>query len=595
MKDRGVTMNLYFRSALVAALMSVASSANAATVTVPGGGNIQSYVNANPAGTTYDLQPGTYSGQTITPKSGDTFIGHPGTVLNGGGGGSEKHAFTVGSGVVNVTIDGLAIRNYVDNPDPNLTRGVFQNTPSNTGWVVRNCDIGPNVGVGVKAISGITISNNKIHDNTWLGITGYTGSSNILIDNNDIYNNNTDHMSLYGPTGFASGIKLYNIKNITLSNNKIHGNYGAGIWFDTNWSGVTIDSNEIFGQLRDTAHSGAAGLGIFMEIGLAGCSGTTSRISNNYIHDEDVGMLLSTSGCMDIFGNAFSANRIATIRAFQEPRGIGSNGVKWRQEHNHIHNNWLAYSQGIVSQRDTGSGFLWYNQDNTYTQNTYYIPCGSGDFAYQGERYLNSNGTLRSRTSWNGLPSAPDSTSTFHCGVTSLPAGVGPRGGYIAPGQPGQTPYGGSARAIPGTIQAEDFDVGGEGVAYHDTDTVNNGGAYRPGGVDIKNSSGSPASPAIGWVKSGEWWEYTVNVTTTGTYRLEARVASAYTGKSLHVEIDGVNKTGTMVVPNTGPWNTAWATITKTGVSLTAGKHVMRVYADTDLFDLNFVKFVVSP
>ena len=40
---------------------------------------------------------------------------------------------------------------------------------------------------------------------------------------------------------------------------------------------------------------------------------------------------------------------------------------------------------------------------------------------------------------------------------------------------------------MPGRVQAEDYDTGGEGVAYHDTDAANLGGAYRPSeGVDLK-------------------------------------------------------------------------------------------------------------
>lgn len=48
-----------------------------------------------------------------------------------------------------------------------------------------------------------------------------------------------------------------------------------------------------------------------------------------------------------------------------------------------------------------------------------------------------------------------------------------------------QTPYGGTARAIPGRIEAEHYDVGGEGVAYHDSDTTNSGGQFRTDGVDL--------------------------------------------------------------------------------------------------------------
>jgi hypothetical protein len=167
-------------------------------------------------------------------------------------------------------------------------------------------------------------------------------------------------------------MKLFNVSYITISNNKIHGNYGAGIWFDTKWHHVTITGNEIYGRLRDTAHTNLAGIGIFMEIGLAGGAHANNVISNNYIHDEDVGLLISTSGNLDIHHNAFAANRIATIRAFEEPRGTDNQNVTYQERHVHIHDNWFAYSQ-VNSQRDTGSGFRWYNQDNTYKNNNHYI------------------------------------------------------------------------------------------------------------------------------------------------------------------------------------------------------------------------------
>ena len=68
----------------------------------------------------------------------------------------------------------------------------------------------------------------------------------------------------------------------------------------------------------------------------------------------------------------------------------------------------------------------------------------------------------------------------------------------------------GAPAAVPGTIQAEDFDNGGEGVGYHDTDATNNGGAYRQTGVDIESSSAGGYD--VGWIASGEWMNYTVNV-----------------------------------------------------------------------------------
>src|SRR5437660_8098579 len=60
------------------------------------------------------------------------------------------------------------------------------------------------------------------------------------------------------------------------------------------------------------------------------------------------------------------------------------------------------------------------------------------------------------------------------------------------------TPALGMPSVIPGTIQAEDFDNGGEGVAYHDEDAVNSGGLYRTTGVDIERSS--EGGYDVGWI-----------------------------------------------------------------------------------------------
>ena len=77
-----------------------------------------------------------------------------------------------------------------------------------------------------------------------------------------------------------------------------------------------------------------------------------------------------------------------------------------------------------------------------------------------------------------------------------------------------QSPYGGTVWSIPGRIEAEDYDTGGEGVAYHDTDSGNNGGDYRLNDVDIDTSS---ADYAVGWIDADEWLEYTSTWTPVAT------------------------------------------------------------------------------
>ncbi|MFZ3382920.1 MAG: carbohydrate-binding protein, partial [Candidatus Methanoperedens sp.] len=108
-----------------------------------------------------------------------------------------------------------------------------------------------------------------------------------------------------------------------------------------------------------------------------------------------------------------------------------------------------------------------------------------------------------------------------------------------------QTPYSGTALKVPGIIQAEDFDNGGEGLAYHDTETVNQGNQYRiADGVDIEKTLDIGGGYNIGWTLPGEWLEYTIYVAKNGSYSLETRVAYGGTGGTFHIEFNGVDKTG---------------------------------------------------
>ncbi len=143
------------------------------------------------------------------------------------------------------------------------------------------------------------------------------------------------------------------------------------------------------------------------------------------------------------------------------------------------------------------------------------------------------------------------------------------------------TPYTGTPVALPGTIQAENFDNGGADVAYHDTTAGNSGGAYRATGVDVDIETTTDAGGGynVGYVSGGEWLKYTVNVAATGNYTIEVRVASPGTGGTFHIEANGVDKTGLLSVPATGAWQT-WTTIRRTGVALAAGAQVLRLVMD---------------
>ena len=84
----------------------------------------------------------------------------------------------------------------------------------------------------------------------------------------------------------------------------------------------------------------------------------------------------------------------------------------------------------------------------------------------------------------------------------------------------------------------------------------------------------------MGWGNVGEWFEYTSNVSAAGPYSLSLRAANTAAGGTVHIEVDGINVTGSIAVPNTGGFQT-WQTITKDGILLSAGQHAIKLVFDT--------------
>ena len=143
---------------------------------------------------------------------------------------------------------------------------------------------------------------------------------------------------------------------------------------------------------------------------------------------------------------------------------------------------------------------------------------------------------------------------------------------------------------------ADAFTEKRSGVAYRDTTANNEGKQYRTNvGVDIEKSADSGGGYDVGYLKQGEWLDYTVNVTKAGTFNFYARVASPYSGAAFHVEIDGKNVTGSIAFTNTGNFQ-KWSTLRKTGIKIAAGKHIVRVVVDSSAGhkyagNLNWFKF----
>ena len=145
-----------------------------------------------------------------------------------------------------------------------------------------------------------------------------------------------------------------------------------------------------------------------------------------------------------------------------------------------------------------------------------------------------------------------------------------------------RTPYSGVAIALPGTIQAENFDRGGEGMTFHDTDDNREGDAasYRTdGGIDIvKGNNGY----AIGYTAANEWMEYTVDVKEPGEYSYDAYASSGVTGSGFTIGLvsgSSVINLAKVNVAQTGSndWGTYKAFSGKLSRHLNAGKQILRI------------------
>ncbi|WP_198661644.1 cellulase family glycosylhydrolase [Lewinella sp. IMCC34183] len=156
-----------------------------------------------------------------------------------------------------------------------------------------------------------------------------------------------------------------------------------------------------------------------------------------------------------------------------------------------------------------------------------------------------------------------------------------------------QEPFGSAPAVLPGTLQAEDYDRGGESVAYHDSESENIPGGYRPEeGVDI--GAAGDGGFAVGYVARGEWLEFSVIVDSAGSYAVTAAVASAVGGGSMLVS-NSLNASSVSLRVSgdgTGGYETFEEVTTPGRLNLEAGEQVIRIdFTSEEAFNLDSLTF----
>ena len=136
---------------------------------------------------------------------------------------------------------------------------------------------------------------------------------------------------------------------------------------------------------------------------------------------------------------------------------------------------------------------------------------------------------------------------------------------------------------LPGTLEAEDFDTGADGITYHDSNNNKEGDAssYRSdGGIDIVKGNGGFV---IGYTNSGEWMEYTVQVKEAGIYEYDAWASSGTSNSSFSISLNNNGETKSLtpslVVPQTGnnDWSKYVALHGRLSIPLEEGKQIIRI------------------
>lgn len=150
-------------------------------------------------------------------------------------------------------------------------------------------------------------------------------------------------------------------------------------------------------------------------------------------------------------------------------------------------------------------------------------------------------------------------------------------------------PFNGVSHIIPGTIQIEDYDLGGEGFAFSDASIGNSAGAYRTGDGEDVDITVAGTGFAITSLSGNEYLRYTINVQEAGDYQMllnyktfattskpiAANLLPKDLSSSTQLFFDGGGSTSSGVIKITS--GTDFQDYTSTNFNLPQGLHVLEL------------------
>ncbi|HRT81410.1 MAG TPA: fibronectin type III domain-containing protein, partial [Bacteroidales bacterium] len=147
------------------------------------------------------------------------------------------------------------------------------------------------------------------------------------------------------------------------------------------------------------------------------------------------------------------------------------------------------------------------------------------------------------------------------------------------------------------TIEAENYDYGGEGCAYSDNTSSTGYAIYRTDG----QSATTPTTPyiesdgtasngySVAWTRAGEYLVYTIYAATAGSYDITIRLKG--TGSSgCQLSVDGTNVDG--LLASSGSW-TSWVERT-VSTTLSVGEHKLKISFPGADINIDWIKFIFS-